>query len=302
MPQVGNHISVCICTFKRPALLAGLLEKLLEQKTDGLFTYSIVVADNDAGQSAKAVVTSFEHKSSIPISYHHEPEQNIALARNTALKNAHGDLAAFIDDDEFPSDDWLLTMLRALHEHNADGILGAVRPFFEGVPPEWLRNGRFWEYAVFPTGTVLKWTQGRTGNFLFRLKAVKDRNAAFDPRFGSGAEDQDFFRRMIEKGCIFKYCGEAVVHEYVPPVRWKRTFLLRRALLRGKVALHHPTSKAKSIVKSLLAVPAYTALLPFLLVVRHDIFMRFLIKDFDHIGKLIAACGIDIVRQKYVTE
>ena len=54
----------------------------------------------------------------------------------------------------------------------------------------------------------------------------------FNPEFRQG-EDQDFFRRMIDHGHVFIWCNEAVAYEVVPPIRWKRTFMLKRALLRG---------------------------------------------------------------------
>ena len=41
------HVTVCVCTYKRPALLARLLDALARQATRGTFTYSLVVADND---------------------------------------------------------------------------------------------------------------------------------------------------------------------------------------------------------------------------------------------------------------
>src|SRR5881628_1640822 len=69
MTGVPDHISVCICTFRRPHLLTRLLEELIAQETDGLFTYSIVVADNDESQSAGAVVRNFATRSAVPIVY-----------------------------------------------------------------------------------------------------------------------------------------------------------------------------------------------------------------------------------------
>ena len=48
------HISVCVCTYKRPLMLKRLLAELDRQQTGGLFTYSIVVADNDQARSAQA--------------------------------------------------------------------------------------------------------------------------------------------------------------------------------------------------------------------------------------------------------
>jgi len=60
------HISVCVCTYKRPLLLKRLLTDLSRQHTGGLFTYSIVVADNDKERSAEAVLAEFQSGSAIP--------------------------------------------------------------------------------------------------------------------------------------------------------------------------------------------------------------------------------------------
>src|SRR5437016_8540580 len=110
MTSEAQHISVCICTYKRPHLLKGLLEALRGQDTKGLFTYSIVVADNDHLQSASQLVGEFTAASVSPITYCVEPRQNIALARNKAMENATGNFVAFIDDDEFPAKSWLLAL------------------------------------------------------------------------------------------------------------------------------------------------------------------------------------------------
>src|SRR6266568_8496339 len=102
-----THVTVCVCTFRRPALLERLLEKLQHQTTNGLFTYSVVVCDNDAEQSATSIVSAARENVGIEITYCCEPRENIALARNKALEGARGNFVAFIDDDEFPTSDWL---------------------------------------------------------------------------------------------------------------------------------------------------------------------------------------------------
>src|SRR5262249_9516313 len=115
-------------------------------------------------------------------------------------------------------------------------------------------------------------------------------------------EDQDFFTRAIEKGRVFVWCDEAVAFEVVPPIRWSRSFLLKRALLRGTVALAQPNSKFLDISKSLIAVPLYIAALPFLLILGQHRFMRCLVKLCDHLGKLLALFGINLIKDPYVTE
>ena len=49
------HISVCIPTYKRPSMLATCLDALMIQRAEG-FTYSVIVVDNDPGQSASGIV------------------------------------------------------------------------------------------------------------------------------------------------------------------------------------------------------------------------------------------------------
>ena len=99
---------------KRPQLLSRTLAGLEKQETGGRFTYSIVVADNDALASAQQVVRDFRSRAVVSVVYCIEPQPNIALARNMALQNAEGDLVAFIDDDEFPVEDWLRRLVDTL--------------------------------------------------------------------------------------------------------------------------------------------------------------------------------------------
>src|SRR5256885_668732 len=121
------HISVCICTYKRPMLLQRLLEELGRQRTEQRFTYGVVVADNDRQQSAEPVVRAFATHSAVLVEYCVEPRQNIALTRNKALELAHGEFVAFIDDDEFPTEGWLLTLFKTCNQYGVDGVLGPVK-------------------------------------------------------------------------------------------------------------------------------------------------------------------------------
>ena len=191
-------------------------------------------------------------------------------------------------------------MFKACDAYHVDGVLGPVKRHFDEEPPKWVVKGKFYERPTYPTGFVIDWRKGRTNNVLLKKRIFSDGAQPFRPEFLSG-EDQDFFRRMIEKGYVFIWCNEAVVYEVVPPVRWKRTFMLRRALLQGTVSVIDPTLGALGITKSVIAVPAYTAALPFALALGHHRFMTLLVKLFDHIGRLLALLGIKPIKA-YVTD
>lgn len=296
-----SHIAVCICTYKRQDLLETLLHRLEKQVTDDIFEYSIVIVDNDRNESAKTVVDSIREHSKPDIRYYTEPEQNIAMARNKAVENAGGDFIAFIDDDEIPTDRWLLTLYATCEKWNADGVLAPVYPRFDMDPPEWVIKGRFFERPSHETGTVLKWQNTRTGNVLIRKKVFDDKRNRFDRKFLTG-EDRDFFRRMIGEGHVFIWCNEAPVYENISPLRWQKSFMLKRALFRGKIAVNYPGSGVTDLLKSILAVVLYTAFLPASILLGQHVFMKYMVKNCDHLGKILAYCGIDVVRQKYVTE
>lgn len=295
-----KHITVCICTYKRVHLLAELLKILLEQDTEQQFTYSILVADNDGSRSAEAVALSWAGKSPIAIQYCVEPRQNIALVRNKAVENATGDFVAFIDDDELPARNWLLTLFNACAEYGADGVLGPVMPRFDANTPRWVIQSKLYERPTYRTGLVIPWKSGRTGNVLLKKEIFADELDPFRPEFLTG-EDQDFFRRMIANGRVFVWCSEAVAYEAIPPIRSKRAFMLKRALLRGAIAPIHPTFGFGEIAKSFVAIPLYSIALPFVLAVSHGRFMALLVKLFDHLGKLLACIGIRPVKEPYVT-
>jgi succinoglycan biosynthesis protein ExoM len=292
------HISVCICTFRRPDWLRRLLLSLTQQRTEGLFTYSIVVADNDTLESAKSGVAEFAAGSTVPVIYCVEPEKNIALVRNRAIASASGDWIAFIDDDEFPIPEWLLRLFQACLVHQAAGALGPVRPHFEVVPPSWVKKSGLYDRREFETGFVLPWRESRTGNVLFRKGIIPETEPPFDSLFPNGGEDQDFFRRMMAEGHRFVWCNEAVVLETVPPIRWNKKVMMQRALLRGQNTYKHAKGASRGLVKSLVAIPVYVVALPFCALGGTHLVMRYLIKLCDHVGKLMAALGINSVKER----
>lgn len=293
-----HHVSVCVPTYKRPDLLKQLLDALATQETEGLFTFSVVIADNDEAESARTLVEGMSRAYPVPLKYCVEPRRSISHVRNKTIAESQGDAIAFIDDDEFPERGWLLNLYKAWRKHGVAGVLGPVRPFFTEGAPTWLQRGGFYNRPEHETGFEMHWLETRTGNVIFDRAIIRGLDPVFLPQYGSGGGDQDFFRRMIEAGHRFIWCNEAIVHEVVPATRWKRGFLLKRALLRGRNSWRHPSGRLKGLVKSLVATPLYTLALPFLLIAGHHLFMRYLVKLCDHLGRLLAALGLNPVKER----
>jgi glycosyltransferase involved in cell wall biosynthesis len=304
MPE-KPHICVCVCTYKRPLLLSRLLIALERQETDSLFEFSIIIVDNDRCESGRRTVEAQAGQSNIDIRYYLEPEQNIALARNRAIANSKGDFIAFIDDDEVPASRWLINHYQALTLFNAAGVLGPVLPLYEGSPPNWILEGRFFERPTYFSGYFLHWNLTRTGNCLLKRSVFKENDGWFDPQFGSGGEDRDFFKRKIARGHVFVWCNEAPLFESIPPERWDKKAMLKRALLRGKMTYTSRKNDPGSMLGSVTVAFFYSISLPFLFIFfpifGFGTFMKYLIKDVDHLGKIFSLFHINLIKERYIT-
>jgi len=292
------HVTVCICTYRRTDMLRRLLTDVARQDSHGQFDFSVVVVDNDPERSAEAVTKEYASASTIKMKYDVEPRRNIALVRNKTLENAQGDAIAFIDDDEFPVQDWLYLLVKTSRELDVAGVLGPVRPDFPADAPTWVRRGGFYHRPEHETGFIMPWPECRTGNVLLQRRIFPKEGPVFDPNFPSGGEDVDFFRRMSEAGHKFAWCNEAVAYETVPPDRWKRGVLFKRALQRGANSLRNPRGRIKGVLKAVLAVPLYVLVLPFLQLAGHHLFMKYAVKMCDHAGRLLACLGFMPVRER----
>jgi succinoglycan biosynthesis protein ExoM len=300
MENHGNHISVCICTYKRPAFLRRLLEDLSNQETGGHFTYSTVICDNDHLRSAEPFVSDFAATSNISVIYCVEPRRGISLARNKAIENAPGNYIALIDDDEFPARNWLHELFAACEKYKVDGVLGPVKPSFGDDVPQWIVKGRFYHKPSHETGFVLAPRNTRTSNVLLRDRVLQNMSSPFRPEFRA-CEDLDFFTRAIERGYVFVWCDEAVVHEEIPSSRWTRSYLLKKALLRGSSAALMPSTDAFKVTKSFIAVLAYGFTLPFVALLGQHRFMDRLVRLCDHLGMVLAILGFNPIKEPYVT-
>lgn len=291
------HISICVCTFRRPRLLEQLVRSLETLRTDDFFTYSAVIVDNDPDGSAEPVIASLQETIRLRTDYHHEPRRSISYARNRCVQEATGEYLAFIDDDEFPEEDWLFRMFLALKDYHAAGVLGPVRPFFEMGTPKWLPPSGLLDRKSFRTGQIIPSAKDtRTGNVLFFRHLFEAPDAQFDPKYGlSGGGDAEFFGRMMAKGMIFIWCNEGVVYEHVPPERQSLVYYLKRAFTRGMTEGWHYSFSSPNTLRSFVAVPLYILVLPIFLILGQHLFIRYLVKCCDHLGKILQYFGVQLV-------
>jgi len=235
----ARPVAVCVCTFRRPRQLSRLLSALLEIRQPGAICF--VIVDNDGLDPAvEALVADFRTRVGAPVEYVVECRPGISAARNTAIRVARrsgAGLIAMLDDDEWPSRDWLLNLLAAQKASGAAAVGGPVEPVFEPNSPVPKKFEQLWSVR-----------QGRlkgrlyvycTCNCLLDLHGIAFLgDTPFPEDFGvSGGEDAVFFRRLFFAGARMAWTEEALVFEEIPAHRATLDWMRRRWYRHGNVGL-----------------------------------------------------------------
>src|SRR5688500_9677832 len=133
-----RRISLIMCTYGRRELANKCVASVIAQRSVGAQRLELVVVDNSASGYFREDASTWAGRAPFPIVYVHEPQRNVAVARNAGCRMARGDFIVFIDDDERAEPEWLVHLLQAAETSRADAVCGAVLPEFEGgQPPEW---------------------------------------------------------------------------------------------------------------------------------------------------------------------
>lgn len=226
-------ITACINTYKRPTLLKKNLLSLIKQTLPTGLVIKIIIVDNDVNKSAFNIVQEVINSNrDVCIKYLSEPEKNISLARNKAVKEADGDFILFIDDDGYADMNLLSEYNKNIEIYKPDGLFGNVIPYFDDGVPDWIKKGKFFHRAVQRTGEKTKYT--RTGNCIIKTDLLKSIEGPFDPEYGlTGGEDINLFSKLQQNGANFIFCAEAIVYDFVPKDRACLSWLIKRTYRTG---------------------------------------------------------------------
>jgi succinoglycan biosynthesis protein ExoM len=222
-----QHICVCIATFRRKALLEKLLISLQTLNTNGLFTYSVVIAGSTHDTESGSLVASITPSSPIKISYITRDEHDIVSGRNACLNAACGDYIAFIDDDTYPDPDWLLYLHQEITSKDIAAVGGKTLAYFDDIPSASTKT-----LSDLSCGARSKFYNDfmpSTNNCLIKRAIVTENHYSFNPLFSlSGGEDSEFFTRMKQDGLKLSFTDKAIVYEYFPRKRRKLSWYFLR--------------------------------------------------------------------------
>lgn len=237
----GEHpvdLAVAICTYRRPAPLRRLLDRLTEEaaRSTDLVRLGVAVIDDSPDREAEAVVASFADRFALGITYTSTASGNISVARNAAIDGglALGEWICFIDDDCLPEPGWFARLFDMQRRTGAQLVTGPIRDIAPPGAPRWLTDQPFLNLiADYEDGC--KPPYGTTANVLIEaawLRAHPD--VRFRPELGKlGGEDMVWFEATRAAGIVHRYALDAVVAEQIPLDRTAYRYQLRNKLWFG---------------------------------------------------------------------
>lgn len=243
---------VCICTRRRPRLLARVLAALGRAELGGELlptgSVGIVVVDNSPDGQARAACERAAAPGLLPapLRFVEEPEEGLSLARNRAVAEAlawGAGRVAFLDDDDEPRPDWLRHLVEAHEASGAELVFGAWALSPELRLPRHLARLRYFRPVRLDNVNAfgLPGWAGTYNVLLGRrlLEAMAARGPVFRPEFAAaGGEDTDLFVRARRAGFRHAAAPDSVVLRTWEPHRLTLGGVLRRAFMHGGSRVH----------------------------------------------------------------
>jgi starch synthase len=214
-------VTVVVCTRDRTELLARCLDGIAAQTVP---PEEVLIVDNAPSDGATAKLAAERG-----VRYVEEPCPGLDFARNRALREATGDVLAFLDDDVVPDPHWLEGVRTVWREHpDAGAMTGQVLPFelATGSQVAFERRGGFrggnqpvrYSGPERPDDPIYPYGPGMFGagcNMAVR-RDVARRLGGFDEALDTGPPlpgggDIDLFHRVLRAGSPLVYEPRAVV-------------------------------------------------------------------------------------------
>ena len=240
-------ITVVICTYNRCRLLARALDSVAGSRLVGSQRWEVLVIDNNSRDDTKAVIEDFSRRYPGRFRYHFELKPGKSNALNTGLRESHGSVLAFMDDDVTVDEHWLQNLTAPLRQGECAGVGGRVLPDRDFIVPEWLSETERYALAplaVFDLGSDKQaLDEAPVGTNMAFRKEMFERYGNFridlGPQPGSEirGEDSEFANRLLKAGERLCYEPSAIVYHSVPETRLDKGYFLKWWFDKGRSAV-----------------------------------------------------------------
>jgi len=264
-------LSILICTHNRSQLLERTLQSLSQVDVPANAKVDLVVVANACTDYSVAVITEAAKMMPFPVRCIIEPKPGLSIARNRAVRESTGEILAFLDDDVWVEQPWLVELIRFYQQYPADFSGAKVVLWWDAVQkPAWFIDEYEWILSGLdfsPEVVELYLPHGAIGaNFAVKRK-VLDRIGGFREDLGRsgksllGGEESDLLSRALAAGFRGFYNPRSVVKHWVAPQRITETYLLGVMTGYGEARIYIKPTFGPSAIARALAGHAWLVLL-----------------------------------------
>jgi glucosyl-dolichyl phosphate glucuronosyltransferase len=250
------RVTVILCTYNRCQSLQNALESVAASVLPPSTDWDVLVVDNNSTDRTRPQVEEFCRRFPPRFRYYFEKQPGKSFALNAGIREASGEIVAFMDDDVTVEPLWLQNLTAPLSDRLWAGVGGRIRPEQGFAPPDWmLLEGNHSLgpalAAVFDLGDKpMELSRPPYGTNMAFRKSVFEKYGGFrtdmGPRPGSEVrgEDTEFGRRLLVAGERLYYAPSAVVYHAIPENRVRKGFFLNYWFAYGRTQVrergHHP--------------------------------------------------------------
>jgi glucosyl-dolichyl phosphate glucuronosyltransferase len=232
------HVTVILCTYNRSENLSIALTSAAGLVLPDSVEWEVLVVDNNSADQTRNVVERFCKQYPGRFRYLFEAKPGKSNALNAGIRDARGDILAFMDDDVTLDPMWLQNLTAALRERKWAGVTGRILWQWNCPRPRWLSvDGQYrrmsWPLTSFDLGEEAcddnKSING--ANMAFR-KDVFAKYGGFRTDLGPQpgneirCEDTEFGLRLHAAGERVGYEPSAIVYHPVSQSRLTRVYFL----------------------------------------------------------------------------
>jgi hypothetical protein len=233
-------ISVIIPSFNSGKYLDSAIESVVTQTYKNM---DIIIVNDGSSDNTEEIVKKHQQKDERIRYVNHGINKGLASARNTGLKNAHGEFIAFLDADDIWLPQKINIQLRKIKESDADLVFSnwyiwepekdvKVRAF-ESNPIEDKRKNLL--------SSFIKKNLGNSST-AFLKKSSLEKVGLFDENLKS-SEDYDLWLRFLLNEMNIAFCDEPLIYSRKHPGQMsKNIYKMRTSRLTvfKKIVRKHP--------------------------------------------------------------
>lgn len=231
-------LSVILCTYNRARTLRAALGSIAASQVPRGVDWEVLVIDNNSRDKTRELVEEYCVRFPQVFRYIFEARQGKSYALNTGLREASGDVIAFMDDDVSVDPTWLQNLTEPLQGGAYMGAGGMICAPKEVMLPPWIsvtgRCSLAGVLALFDRGPVrIELTDPPYGTNMAFRREMFDKYGVFRTDLGPSAgseirgEDTEFCLRLMKLGIPLIYVPDAIVHHEVPKERLRKAYFLR---------------------------------------------------------------------------